>query len=357
MTVWRALGPAVPRPGAPETLKAAIGAGFGLILADLALKLVQPGLPGLALIAPFGASAFLIYVVPSSPLAQPWSVVVGNTVSALAAMICLALPLPELVQAAGAVTLAVGLMALLRAQHPPGGAVALVTALGALASGHPPGPEWLVLPVAAGSLVLAGFGVVWAWATGRVYPFRTPAPPPATHGTADAAPLRRLTPTPQALERALTQLRLAANIGVEDLARVIDRAEVASPDLLPGAMQAHTVMSQDVVSVALDTALPELAALFRDHGFKSLPVLDRQGHFLGLVPQVALAGRADPAVTAADLAIPVATLPPDAPLEALITTQSDGGQEAVPILDHGHLAGIVTRSDLIAALLHELGLR
>lgn len=356
MSLWRALGPAVPRPGAPETLKAALGAGLGLMVADLVLQGIAAHPAPVLLVAPFGASAFLIYAVPSSPLAQPWSVVVGNTVSALAGLLALMLPLPGLAQACLAVALAVPLMALARAQHPPGGAVALVTVLTALA-GHPMGWSWLAAPVAAGSLGLAGFGMLWARVTGRVYPFRTPAPPPATHGTADAAPLRRLTPSPQALETALTQLRLAANIGVEDLARVIDRAEAASPDLIPGRVQARALMSQDVVSVGPDTALPDLAHLFRTHGFKSLPVLDRAGQFLGLVPQVALAGIADPTLTAAALARPVATLPPDAPVEDLVLALSDGGQEAVPILDRGHLAGIVTRSDLIAALLHDLGLR
>ena len=38
------------------------------------------------LIAPFGASAVLVYAVPNSPLAQPWSVVMGNTLSALVAL-------------------------------------------------------------------------------------------------------------------------------------------------------------------------------------------------------------------------------------------------------------------------------
>jgi CBS domain-containing membrane protein len=352
----RSLGPALPRPAAPETLRAALGAGLALIVTNGVLGLVAPQAGAMLIIAPFGASAFLIFMVPSSPLAQPWSAVVGNSVSALVALGVLMLPLPGAVQGGLAVALAIPAMALVRAQHPPGGAVALVTVLMAV-SGHAPGLAWVASPVALGSLVLALSGMGWAALTGRVYPFRTPAPSVTAHGTADAPPLRRLTPSPAVLAESLTQLRLAANIGVEDLARVIDRAEAASPDLTPGALHAQAIMSQDVVAVGPDTALPELAALFRAHGFKSLPVLDRQGHFLGLVRQVALVGRAEPDLTAADLAGPVASLPPEAPLSALVTALADGGQEAVPILAGGHLQGIVTRSDLIAALLHDLGLR
>ncbi len=356
MSFWRSLGPAVPRPAAPETLRAALGVALGLFLVGLGLAWAHPQMSQVLLIAPFGASAYLILAVPSSPLAQPWAVVVGNTVSALAALLILLLPIPGLAQAALAVALSVLLMALVRAQHPPGGAVALITVLLALA-GHPAGWGWLANPVALGSALLVAFGMIWAALTGRSYPFRAPAAPPATHGTSDAAPLRRLAPSPQALAASLAQLRLAANIGVEDLARLIDRAESLSPDLAGGALPARAIMSRDVVAVSPETPLPDLAALFHAHGFKSLPVLDRHGHYLGLVRLQSLAGISNPQLTAADLTSPARGLPPEASTQDLIDLLADGRQEAVPILDGDRLEGLITRSDLIAALLHDLGLR
>lgn len=356
MSLWRGLGPALPRPGASETLKAALGLGLGLVLVDLVLWPVLPGGTSLLLIAPFGASAFLVFVVPSSPLAQPWSVVVGNTVSGLASLLVLTLPLPWLVAAGAGVALSVAFMALARAQHPPGGAVALVTVLMAQA-GHPPGWDWLFAPVALGSGALVVSGLIWSRLSGRTYPLRAPAAPVTAHGTADTAPQRRLTPPAEALATSLTQLRLAANIGVEDLARVLEHAEALAPDMVAGALPARAVMSRDVVAVAPETALPDLADLFRRHGFKSLPVLDHQGHFLGLVRLVALAGRSEASLAARDLMEGVQALPPDANLTRLIETLADGRQESVPILEGGRLEGIVTRSDLIAALLHDLGLR
>uniref|UniRef100_UPI0014902F3E HPP family protein n=1 Tax=Acinetobacter nosocomialis TaxID=106654 RepID=UPI0014902F3E len=39
------------------------------------------GLP--LLIAPMGASAVLLFAVPASPLAQPWSILGGNVIAAL----------------------------------------------------------------------------------------------------------------------------------------------------------------------------------------------------------------------------------------------------------------------------------
>ena len=40
------------------------------------------------LIAPLGASAVLVFALPASPLAQPWSVIGGNTFSALVGVAC-----------------------------------------------------------------------------------------------------------------------------------------------------------------------------------------------------------------------------------------------------------------------------
>jgi CBS domain-containing membrane protein len=54
--------------------------------------------------------------------------------------------------------------------------------------------------------------------TGRVYPFRLPH-------DATAAPRRADRPSPEVLERILGDLRLSANIGVEDLRRVLDEIE------------------------------------------------------------------------------------------------------------------------------------
>lgn len=346
--ILRGLGPALPLPALPETLRAAFGAGLGMALANVVLQWAgSDAASSILIIAPFGASAFLIYVVPSSPLAQPWPVVMGNAVSAAAALVALLLPLPGLAQMALAVVLAIAAMALLRAQHPPGGAVALTTVVTAL-SGRGLDWSWIWAPVALGSVTLVGFGMLWAPLTGRSYPLRQPAAPLPGQ--------RRLTPSPEALAESLTQLRLAANIGVEDLARVIDRAETLSPDLGPGALRAGTVMTPQVVSVLPETGAADLATLLRVRGFKSLPVVRADGTLLGLIPQAALLD-ANPATTAESLARPVRTLPPEAPLSEVIAVLADGAQLGLPILDEGRLVGIITRSDLIAALLHQMGLR
>ena len=338
----RGFGPAVPRPKPSEALRAALGAAFGLGVAALASHAVGLGGPGL--IAPFGASAFLIFAVPTSPLAQPWSVVAGNGLAALAAGLVGLMHLHPLAQALAAVALVVALMAAARAMHPPGGAVALLMALSPLPYGG-------FLPVLAGSVALVAAGLVWNRVTGRVYPLRQT--PPAPHGTNDPNPARRHLPPPGALADLLARLRLGANIGVEDLARLITAAEAeAAIRPLAGLTAAH-LMSRDLVTVTPETPLPDLAAEFIAHRFKTLPVVE-SGRFCGLVAEHALTGQTDSALTAADLAEEVQTATPETPAGTLVTLLADGGQQAVPVLAEGHLVGLVTRSDLIALLARPL---
>lgn len=75
------------------------------------------------LVAPIGASAVLVFGVPASPLAQPWAVVGGNTLSAMVGIACANWIGDPAVAGAVAVSLAIALMFSLRCLHPPGGAI------------------------------------------------------------------------------------------------------------------------------------------------------------------------------------------------------------------------------------------
>ena len=82
MHILRSLGPAVARVSLREALRAGVGALLGLGVTGLFLLSPQVDLSlGLYLVAPFGATSVLLFAVPNSPLAQPWSAIVGNTVA------------------------------------------------------------------------------------------------------------------------------------------------------------------------------------------------------------------------------------------------------------------------------------
>ena len=82
------------------------------------------------LVAPLGASAVLLFAVPASPLAQPWSIIGGNTISALVGIAIAHLVPDKAIGAAIAVAAAIAVMSLLRCLHPPGGAASLLGVLG-----------------------------------------------------------------------------------------------------------------------------------------------------------------------------------------------------------------------------------
>ncbi len=167
----RGLGPAVPWPTPAEALRAGLGATLALALTGVALRALGAGS---GLIAPFGASAFLIFAVPNSPLAQPWAVVVGSTLSALVALALLHLLPPSIAVAGLAVGLSILAMAACRAMHPPAGAVVLLIALTADPAA-PPSLLYALSPVADGAALLVLAGLLWNPLTGRAYPFRQPA--------------------------------------------------------------------------------------------------------------------------------------------------------------------------------------
>ena len=88
------------------------------------------------LIAPMGASRRAAVCRPGQPLAQPWSILVGNGVSALMGVLSASLVPDMALASALAVMLAIAAMFLTRSLHPPGGAVALTAVIGGEGSGR-----------------------------------------------------------------------------------------------------------------------------------------------------------------------------------------------------------------------------
>ena len=135
-----------------------VGAMLGVTLTGLISSLVVGHGVGLPfLVAPMGASAVLLFAMPLNPLAQPWSIIGGNTISA-AIGITVAHHVPDPMIAAGlTVALAIAAMSLAGCLHPPGGGIALVMVLG---GPHviAPGYMFVLVPVALNSVLLVALG-------------------------------------------------------------------------------------------------------------------------------------------------------------------------------------------------------
>lgn len=149
-------------------VRSAVFAGAGAALALLALAVMSLWLGGVWLMAPFGASAVLLFAAPTAVLSQPVNLVGGNTVAALVALPLVALWPDHFWLAAVACGATISLTILFRVVHPPAGATALVIYL--------TNATWtfFFVPVLAGSLLLVFIAWGWHRAMGGNYPLKSP---------------------------------------------------------------------------------------------------------------------------------------------------------------------------------------
>jgi len=153
-----------------ERLRSVLGAFFGLMLVIAAAKYLGE-LSGISewLMASLGASALLVFALPGSPMAQPWAVVGGNTLSACIGILCFHLISMPMLALPAAVAFSILGMFTLRCLHPPAAAVALIVVLGQI--GH---LRYAFFPVMLDSIALVIVGAIYSNLTGKVYPNRPP---------------------------------------------------------------------------------------------------------------------------------------------------------------------------------------
>lgn len=369
--------PAAPQLSLKERLRAPLGALAGIALTALGgILALRQGLPAPAVIAPMGASAVLLFAVPSSPLAQPWSVVGGNSLSALAGVGVAALVPDPVLAAALAVSLAIAAMTACRCLHPPGGAVALTAVVGGAAV-RDLGFGFVAWPVLGNSLMLLAVALVFHRMTGGIYPHRL-QPAPRHHATTDPAPLARIGFASADLDEVLKDYDQFLDIDRGDLETILRRTELRSYRRRAQHADCASIMSRDVVAVAPDTSLREAHDLMRRHRFRTLPVTNDQAQVVGIVtqadflhkprwvagrPRIAfrqrlrliMAGSSAPNDTVKDImTAPVQTVRPDTPIADAIIAFAEGGLHDLPVVrDDNRLAGILSQSDALVAMLED----
>ncbi|WP_146003534.1 HPP family protein [Kineobactrum sediminis] len=372
----RAFGPAMLRPQPQEIVRAAIGGGIALAVCGLILTgvhlLFNDLAKGIILVAPLGATTFLLFAVPNSPLSQPWSCIIGNTASAVVAVFVIRLELPLAVASGLSVGGAIAAMGLLRALHPPGAAVALSTVLGA-GQLDTLGYNFALVPVMLDTTILVLVGLAWNRLTGRSYLFRQLVDTTTTaQDKPYKAPARPLGLSTEDLEELLNRFNLSANLGTEDFALILASAEEEVARRRFEGQTCGDIMSRELITVEPGTPLDRIAELFSKHRFKTLPVVDSHRHLKGIVSQNDLIQKASREavvyrgtfaaarellkqatkkrnISAGDImTAQPETVTGTTPIGDLVNLLADDEIQAVPVIDDGILVGIVTRSDLIA---------
>lgn len=309
------------------------------------------------MIASLSASTVLVFGMPASPLAQPWPVLGGTVVAALAATLLSWLIPDKVLAGALSVALALGGMLLLRCFHPPGVGMAAFIVLQ-----HANGLELLFFPVLFNILLMLVCGAAYNNLTGKPYPLRrhNARSPSSSHFQKSD------------LDEALAQYNQVLDISRADIEGLLHLAGRAAFQRTLGDLRCGDIMSTPPMAVEADVSLKHAWALMRQKNIKALPVVNAQLHVQGILTlsdfmrttalespegwgqrlrQLISIGSKKPLNVGDLMHAPVQTAEVQQPVMALIPMFSAQGHHHLPIIDsEQRLVGIITQTDLVRAL-------
>ncbi|SAL85081.1 HPP family protein [Caballeronia terrestris] len=352
-----------------ERFRSCLGALIGIAFTGGTMHLLLgPAANIPLLVAPMGASAVLLFAVPASPLAQPWSIIGGNLVSATVGVACATWIADPVDAAALAIALAICAMFACRCVHPPSGAVALTAVLGG-PSIHALGFGFVFEPVMVQSVALLSAAIVFHALTGHRYPHVA-----GQVAGKSGAPANTGNPgfTRADLELVLARRSEMLDIDPADFESVVNEAQLQAYIRSFGELTCTDIMSRPVASIFATTTAATAADLLSRRAVKALPVADAEGHVIGIVTRADLAGDASagplgtllraparwlagddgsPPLVGALMTTDVCTVSSATPIAELVPLFANYGHHHIPVIDKDRrLVGMITQADLIAGL-------
>lgn len=213
-----------------ERFRSALAGGTAILLLILALQYLPQTFFPMLIIASMAASATLLYAIPHSPLSQPWNLVGGHVISAIAGLLCGTFIPDQTIAAGSAVGLAILLMQFLSCLHPPSAATALMMVLGTSPFHAMHWPSALaIVTINAGIMLLLAL-LINNMLPGRHYPAQVPpaATPPKP------APFIAL--EKEDIRLALEQMESAIDVSEEDLAKIYKLALQSAQQRIDAAL-------------------------------------------------------------------------------------------------------------------------
>ncbi len=340
-----------------ERLLCGMGALCGLAISSLISWYVLGGVNAWY-IAPMGASSVLLFAVPSSPLAQPWNIVIGNTIAGIVGVAC-SMWIPDLTGAFSfAVGLAIFLMMTTDSLHPPSGAVAITAVLGG-ETVHQLGFNFVIYPVLLNSVLLLAFALFFNRVIGRHYPY----PKHVNERSKDPTPTQKVSIQPQDIQRALDEHTELLDISQYDLEKIILEAQEWANERQGKDYLCQDIMSKDVITLNENDDIHQALDKFKHNNLMSLPVIQDDGRIVGTLALYEVVEwfkrAADPRASWEHLVKQimnrkVVTVTPLQPIRDLVPYFVEKSFNYIPVVQDQILIGIISRADMIAVLQQQL---
>lgn len=329
------------------------------------------------LLASMGASAVLLFGLPGSPLAKPAVFLWGHLLPAAIGLACSHLFSSFPLMAAATIAMVLFVMYLFEAMHPPGGATALVPVI-ATTTGSAPGLDFLLFPVGLNLLVMLGVSLLLQR---YLRPQRLPGP--GTPVTTDLPPLSRSQLQHEDLQAAMDKFQSVLDISEADLVQLFSLAQQHAQSRQHSAVSCADIMAKDLVTVSPQTPLRDAWLLLRQHKISMLPVVAADERLVGVISvpdflkDLALSeltgtrqhlrslwlhlrlkwsghGSLRQHNVGDKMSTQLVVAAPDDPITVLVPLLANNGLHHVPIVAADQkLCGVVTQSDLMAALAHQ----
>ena len=331
------------------------------------------------LVASMGASAVILFIMPGSPLAQPWPLIGGHLISAIIGITCAQLFADTIFASACASGGSVLAMLLLRCLHPPATATAL-TPIIAGDSVNFMNYSFVLMPVGINVAIMLVMAIaINRWVLHYEYPTVPHQADNKKHNHSTMQPSQLTGISEQDLEQALENMDRFMDVSTGDLSKLLSDAQMQSFKRYRGNTTCADIMVKNVLTVEYGTEVEEAWKIMHSKKLKSMPVIDKAGRVIGIITwndffKFIKVGanetfqkkfrdfiRRTPNVTTDKpesvghiMTSSVSILPESTHIADLIPLMSNQGYRQIPIVNNeNRLVGMVYQANLIAALYNE----
>lgn len=342
---------------------AVISSFFAILIMALVTEQLSIGTTYPMIVASMGASAVILFIIPNSPLAQPWPFLGGHLVSAAIGVACAQWMTDIAMASACALSGSIFAMLLLRCLHPPGAATGLVPILSDNALDY----DFALMPVGLNVLVMLVMAIfINRWVLHHDYP--------TVSGIKNAA--RQTGISDQDLKQALDNMDIFMDISAGDLRKLFTAAEAHSFKRFKGDITCADIMTRNVLTVEYGTDVEEAWKIMNTQKLKAMPVIDRSRRVIGIItwndffkfinlsvydgfqdtfrdfirrtPDISTD---KPESVGHIMSASVTIMPENTHIVELVALMSTHGYRQIPIVnDENRLVGMVYQADLIGAL-------